>query len=253
MKSKFEQLIEHILNDDEAKAKELFHDIVVEKSREIYDNIVSEEEHDDEEEKEEVEENIVDEVGGDAADDMQNDIEADHAGMGPDMGDEEGEEGEEAGEMGDEAGEEEIEDRVVDLEAALDELKAEFDKLMSQEAGEPHHADMGDEMDMGDDMGMPKEGIVREYTEKAPAPIKSETGANTKSIVAGKNDMGGTTANIAKGGDNANPDGNSAPKAPKSGDMGAVDPRDAGKGAFDKKAPSATTGEAGGTNTKSTL
>lgn len=249
MKSKFEQLIEHILNDNEEQARELFHDIVVEKSREIYDNIVSEE---DESEEEEVKETVIDEIGGDAADDMQGDIEADHAGMGPDidneMGDEEGdEEGEESPEH--EAGEEEIEDRVVDLEAALDELKAEFDKLMGQEMNEPEHADM--DMEMPSDM--PEEGVVREYTEKAPAPVKSETGANTKSIVAGKNDMGGTTANIAKGGDNANPDGNSAPKAPKSGDMGAVDPRAAGKSAFDKKAPSATTGEAGGTNVKSTL
>ena len=35
MTSKFEQLIEYVINDEEAKAKELFHDIVVEKSREI--------------------------------------------------------------------------------------------------------------------------------------------------------------------------------------------------------------------------
>ena len=37
MTSKFEQLIEYVINDEEAKAKELFHDIVVEKSREIYE------------------------------------------------------------------------------------------------------------------------------------------------------------------------------------------------------------------------
>ena len=43
MTSKFEQLIEYVINDDEAKAKELFHDIVVEKSREIYENLMNEE------------------------------------------------------------------------------------------------------------------------------------------------------------------------------------------------------------------
>jgi hypothetical protein len=43
MTSKFEQLIEYVINDEEAKAKELFHDIVVEKSREIYENLMSEE------------------------------------------------------------------------------------------------------------------------------------------------------------------------------------------------------------------
>jgi len=43
MTSKFEQLIEYVINDEEAKAKELFHDIVVEKSREIYENLMNEE------------------------------------------------------------------------------------------------------------------------------------------------------------------------------------------------------------------
>ena len=41
MTSKFEQLIEYVINDEEAKAKELFHDIVVEKSREIYENLMN--------------------------------------------------------------------------------------------------------------------------------------------------------------------------------------------------------------------
>ena len=51
MTSKFEQLIEFVINDEEAKAKELFHDIVVEKSREIYESLMEEE---DAEECEEV-------------------------------------------------------------------------------------------------------------------------------------------------------------------------------------------------------
>lgn len=254
MKSKFEALIEHILNDNQEAARELFHDIVVEKSREIYTDLVREESEGSESESEgsegdeEVKEAVVDEIGGDAADDMQSDIASDEAGMGMDdaadelgaeMGDDMGSE-----EAGEEMGDEEVEDRIVDLEAALDELKAEFDKLMSDE--EASHAEAGASEEM------PAEGMVREYKEKAPAPVKSESGANTKSIVAGKNDMGGTTANIAKGGANVDPNGNSAPKAPKSGDMGAVDPREAGKSAFDKKAPAAKTGESG-VNAKSTL
>ena len=48
MTSKFEQLIEYVINDEEAKAKELFHDIVVEKSREICENLMTEEELDEE-------------------------------------------------------------------------------------------------------------------------------------------------------------------------------------------------------------
>jgi len=101
-KSKFESLIEHILNDDEDKARELFHDIVVEKSREIYDTLVSEDEA--------VEENFVSEIG-DESDDMQSDIEADHAGMGADDSDMDDDDSmdDDNSDMGDqEAGEEEI-------------------------------------------------------------------------------------------------------------------------------------------------
>ena len=45
--NRFEQLIEYVINDEEAKARELFHDIVVEKSRQIYENIMAEEELDE--------------------------------------------------------------------------------------------------------------------------------------------------------------------------------------------------------------
>ena len=41
--NKFEQLIELFIAEDEQGAKDLFHEIVVEKSREIYENIVDEE------------------------------------------------------------------------------------------------------------------------------------------------------------------------------------------------------------------
>ena len=41
-RSKFEQMLEHLINEDEQKAKELFHDIVVAKSREIYETLISE-------------------------------------------------------------------------------------------------------------------------------------------------------------------------------------------------------------------
>ena len=41
--NKFEKLIEYIINDEDQKARELFHDIVVEKSRDIYESIMDEE------------------------------------------------------------------------------------------------------------------------------------------------------------------------------------------------------------------
>ena len=43
--NKFEKLIEYIINDEDQKARELFHDIVVEKSRDIYESIIEQEEH----------------------------------------------------------------------------------------------------------------------------------------------------------------------------------------------------------------
>ena len=43
MSNKYEQLVEFIINDETDKARELFHKIVVEKSRDIYESLVSEE------------------------------------------------------------------------------------------------------------------------------------------------------------------------------------------------------------------
>jgi hypothetical protein len=222
-RSKFEQMLEYLISDEQDKAKELFHQLVVEKSREIYEEILAEdfneakESEEDEEDEEEVDEGMQvtftetddeepeddmggmddmgamgdDEIGGDATDDFMGDIEA---------GDEEGDDME---------GEGDIEDRVVDLEDALDDLKAEFEKMMSGEEGEEAGDEEGEEAD--DEMGMDSDepvkdsfevsdNFMREYIEKVANPKYGDDGVNNKSIVAGKNDMGGTTANIAKGG-----------------------------------------------------
>jgi exosome complex component RRP41 len=196
MTNKFEQLIELFIAEDEAAAKDLFHEIVVEKSRDIYESLTDEDQveetaevdEDAVEEAEEIEESDFDEaeLGGDAADDMIDDIEADEEGLS----------------MEDDDAEEEIEDRVVDLEDALDELKAEFEALMGgDDAADDDAMDMEPEMDMdmGDEEGEEEEGeeeeadesFVREYTEKAPAPVTSEEGDGSAGPVAGKNDMGG--------------------------------------------------------------
>lgn len=50
--NKFEKLIELIVNEDNKQAKKLFHDIVVEKSRTIYESLLDEEDIDDVEEME---------------------------------------------------------------------------------------------------------------------------------------------------------------------------------------------------------
>lgn len=278
-KTKFEALIEHIVNDEHESARELFHDIVVEKSREIYNELVAEDE----------------EIpSGDESSDLESDIENVDA-------DEEGFDAEDIEDAADELEDEmsddednmdsepdEIEDRVVDLEAGMDDLdlaieklKAEFDELMSQEETEPEHSDLGmdsEEYSDSEDMNpmspmMPKEGIVREYTEKVGDAFKGSkteghtvgTGSsdkpsvNTRSTVAGKNDMGGTAKNLAQGGSNAAPDGTSAPKHPKVGEieLGKRNVNQVGgnKGAEDfyKTKAKAPSKETAGVNDKSPL
>lgn len=277
-KTQFEALIEHIINDNEEAARELLHDIVVAKSREIYNEMMEEEDEESEDSEDKVDEASFDEAGGDMSDDMIDDVEADEEGMsmddaGDELGDEMGmddEAGDDMGDMDSEGGDEDMEDRIVDLEAALDDLKAEFDQLMSQEAGEEEHSDM----DMGDD-DMAKEGVVREYVEKVAAPAKGEgqtvgsdssskPSVNTKSTVAGKNDMGGTAKNLVQGGSESAPDGTSAKKPSNAYTKGQgeidiakrnVNQVGGNKGASDfyNTKAKAKTAEEGGVNDKSPL
>jgi hypothetical protein len=278
-RAKFEQMLEYLINEDQEKAKEIFHTIVVEKSREIYENLLAEdfddiEEADDSEdedekveeaddkEDEEVEEDFAfgeadDDMGDegddsdsmDASDDFMNDVDAE--------GDDE--------EMDDQ----EQTDRILDLETALDDLKAEFEKLMSgdDDMGDMDDMgddDMGDMDDMGDDdMKMGEDELfMREYVEKVPAAKMGDNGVNTKSIVAKPNNMGGTSANIARGGvesESASTKGGLADPSTKEDNAGNVNTPGSkkatkwnnvakGHGAEKKGA-----GEVGGTNTKSII
>ena len=196
MSDKFNELIELIISEETDQAKALFHDIVVDKSRSIYESLIDETEEDEELEESDFDE----ELGGDAAEEFIDDISADEEGLALEDEDED---------------EEEMEDRVVDLEDALDELKAEFEKMMGGGDEDDMEMDMDMEPEM-DDMEMdmePEEDeeaeedeedemdetIVREYTEKVAAP--SNTSEKHVSPVAGKNDMGGSAKNIAQGGD----------------------------------------------------
>jgi len=63
--NRFEQLIEYVINDDTKKAEELFHEIVVEKSRTIYESLMAEEA--DAELDEAAEEEVEESLGGDAS------------------------------------------------------------------------------------------------------------------------------------------------------------------------------------------
>jgi hypothetical protein len=279
MTSKFEQLIEYVINDEEAKAKELFHDIVVEKSREIYENLMDEEveeldeesdaERDDHAEKagkkvaKDIEyDEMHEDMGGDASDDLIDDVEAEEQGM-----QEEEESDVEFDDAAEEDGEElthdmekdhddgaDIEDRVVDLEDKLDELMAEFESLMGGEGGDSvSDIDGGDALEMDDtdtaefsdeEMGM-MEAI---NLAKAPAPVTSEpAGTNTKSTNANNSGAKGAVASPVKmTGDTAQ-----GRPAPKTGELiGKVQNTPATGDKQMSAAPKPVTAQASGVNTK---
>jgi hypothetical protein len=233
-RAQFEAMLEALINDDQESAKEIFHNIVVGKSREIYEELLAEdfssqdtgtpshytqeganpfaadsEEDDSEEDDSEEDDSEEDDVEADidSAEDDAEEIEADAES--------------------DEESDGDIEDRVMDLEDALEDLKAEFEQLMAgedaEEADHPGIHDMG-----GDDMGAmggmdqgaehDELAELMEYVlpvsgssfEKGAVPGKTVGSGNyenagennTQSLINGrmKNDMGGTTANITNGG-----------------------------------------------------
>ena len=228
--NRFEQLIEYVINDEDAKARELFHDIVVAKSREIYENLMQEEAEEDldesaEEELDESEEEDLEEdaMGGDASDDLIDNIEADEEqdmSMEGEESDAEFDDGaEEAGDdltrdmedMHDEGGGEPAsKDDILNLEDKLDQLMAEFEDLMGGD-------DMGDGDGFGpeeggdaiemDDTGEMQPGMMEAISLKAaPKPVTSEEGGvNKKSTVAAnagaKGPIGSTVKPVHAGGE----------------------------------------------------
>ena len=226
-RAQFEAMLEALINDDQEQAKEIFHNIVVGKSREIYEELLAEDfsaqqanaaigghtknegmeeepvaEEDEMEEEESAEDDSA-EDDIDSAEDDAEEIEADAES--------------------DEESDDDIEDRVMDLEDALEDLKAEFEQLMAgedaEEADHPGIHDIGGDDAMGGmDQGAEHDELAElmEYVlpvsgssfEKGAVPGKTVGSGNyenagennTKSVVAGKNDMGGTTANITNGG-----------------------------------------------------
>jgi hypothetical protein len=199
--NKFEQLIEYVINDDEAKARELFHDIVVEKSRAIYEEMMAadEELEEDEVEMEEGMDPNMEGMGGDQADDLIDDIETEESGVSMD---EDEHDMEDHAMMGDDEADAGLEDRVVDLEDKLDELMAEFESLMGDNDADSMDSDM--DMEVGDDMDseemvddeLETEGMFEAVDLKAaPKPVTSEEGGvNKKSTVAANSGARGAVA-----------------------------------------------------------
>jgi hypothetical protein len=258
---------------DEATDEEVDESSDDEETNEATDEEVDEasDEEVDEASDEEVDENFgeitpeADPMGGDAADDMMADIKADS----------------DEGDMDDMGGddEEEIEDRVVDLEDALDDLKAEFEKMMAGDKGDDEGDEDAADMDMDDEGDEDKEEAfdvapelsvedeapafegtktageqMREYVEKV-TPKMGDTGTDgTKSPVAGKNDMGGDAGNIAQGGDEKGGKA-SAPKEDNAGNVNVPGAKASKSMSANAKGHGAEKKGAGetGTNSKSTI
>ena len=278
---KFEQLIDLIINENEEQARALFHDIVVEKSREIYEHLMDEDT---------LEEDPMDEPSG-QVDGLMAEISMEEQGMTEededmDLGDMDDDEDteimdldsdeEDMDSMDDEGS---VEDRVVDIEDKVDNLErlmAEFEEIMNG-GGDEESLDGMDSMDGmddeagafagGDDMENPEGDEMMEAITLKPVKglygsnIGGDNGQQTKSTVrfnSGQNGM--ASKPFALGGKSESVP--TSPKGPSNyGSKGETQVK--GAGSFKNApaqasqdltaAPKPTTTQAAGVNTKSPL
>jgi len=190
---KFKQLHNLVINEDHSAASELFHEIVLEKSRSIFESLM----HDEDD---------MDEGMGGQVGDMLDEIEVEESGM---MEDDEADidfddsddmlDSDDDGDFGDEEAEhEEIEDAVIRIEDKLDQLMAEFEELMGQDEeddGDEEDYDdsedaFGGEEDDSEDFGDEEDDEEAEdmmeavQLQKIGNPVHGDNGSQPKSTVA---------------------------------------------------------------------
>ena len=246
-----QQMLENLVNDDQAKAEELFHEYVVTKSREIYESLIDSEiaEETDEEEDEEVDEaSDEDKDDEDKVDEEFEDIAIEGDDEDPDMmgGDPTDDlEGDLDAEMGDDdMGEKSEEELFQDLDSIVDELQAKFDELKGgDDMGDDDMGDMGGDDEMKDNFDL---ATVREYVEKVPAGHGAEkkgqaekADGSATGLKFSKNDMGGASLKFGQeGGSDKGTTGGLAGNKPKVDNMGNVNVPGAKNGnAFSTKEP----------------
>jgi len=281
MSSKFEKLIEYVINDEEQKARDLFHEIVVEKSRGIYEDLMAaelKEESDEDDSEEEMDESM--EMGGDAADQLLNDIsanvDADETAMEDDeevmdMGAEE--------EMigGDDFADEmtaggDLEGDIASIDSKLDELLAKFEEVIGGDDGMVD-GEEDDEMTMGSEVEAEEEEVEESLSENVQL---QKVAVDHGDRLAGQGTTGGDKLRVDSKSPNANnagasvtgsvakpasskftaenPDGTKAPATQKAPDIESGLQNTAGKNmAPMKPATKPTLSQASGVNTKSPL
>jgi len=192
MSTKFEQLLDYLVNEEMEKANELFHEIVVEKSRNIYENLISEEEDEEadesrEEDDEEMDESMEDDEKMDESMEDDEEMDESHEELEDSykMDDESEEHDFAAGDATDDFGadvmsgddeeghESEEDSAIYDIKNAIADLEAAFAELEqaqgSEEAdmGIEHDHDFDDEEETDEMMGtMESRRMTREYVEK---------------------------------------------------------------------------------------
>jgi hypothetical protein len=176
------------------------------------------------------------------------------------MGDEEEAGEEEAGEEDEESLDEASEEETV--EEAAEEEEEESLEESAEEDEEEEEEETVEESKQFRTKSVAE--LMREYVEKVSTPENTEgkgvgnagrvATVYTKNPVAGKNDMGGTTKNIARGsGGQANPDGKSAPSSEKPKDLIGKVQNTAGGSKKLEAAKKPTTSQASGTNKNSVI
>ena len=284
MSSKFEKLIEYVINDEEQKARDLFHEIVVEKSRGIYEDLMAaelKEESDEDDSEEEMDESMeMEMMGGRQTEQQMNDIsanvDADETAMEDDeevmdMGAEE--------EMigGDDFADEmtaggDLEGDIASIDSKLDELLAKFEEVIGGDDGMVD-GEEDDEMTMGSEVEAEEEEVEESLAENVQL---QKVAIDHGDRLAGQGTTGGDKLRVDSKSPNANnagasvtgsvakpasskftaenPDGTKAPTTQKAPDIESGLQNTAGKNmAPMKPATKPTLSQASGVNTKSPL
>ncbi len=238
-KQKLEQVLEYLINEEEEKARDLLHTVFVEKARSIHESLIEDEDEDIEEaldDKETDDEEVDESAKSDWEDEITQEDdeiarhrgEIDHeeeVGEADDEGDDiedaeaiddlddmeiDGDEEELAEPEGD--AEEAIPAKLDDLEAAVEELKAEFDKLMAGDEDVPAEDEMDDveaEIGMGDELGMevaPEEEAIRYESKEDDDAEELDEAAKLSAVKAAKmGDDGDASAKSVIGNQANNP------------------------------------------------
>ncbi|MDA9302347.1 hypothetical protein N9Q27_00055 [bacterium] len=175
---RYTKIIESLVNGDEANASELLHEAFVERAREIWSDLVEQDEiAEDEVSEEELEEAIGSEEADDFLDDIEtseDEIEAEEAFGESDDEDEDAMDMDSEEELSmdhDEAGDNDVEDAIVNVEDALADLKATFAEIIGDDMSDDSEEAEMPAMDMEAD----DDEVEEEFAFEAEEADEEET------------------------------------------------------------------------------